>query len=135
MKRMEEVILRGICNRNGRAIESGVGVNMFYQVLVQNQPNNGYAASIIGIPDCLAEGQTREEALANVKNALMELLARGEVVTIEVESNEQKPVNDPWLNLIGRFEDDPTYDDFLANIAEYRRELDREEAARDSLHP
>ncbi len=108
---------------------------MFYQVLVQNQPNNGYAASIIGIPDCLAEGQTREEALANVKNALMELLARGEVVTIEVESNEQKPVNDPWLNLIGRFEDDPTYDDFLANIAEYRRELDREEAARDSLHP
>jgi predicted RNase H-like HicB family nuclease len=110
---------------------------MLYQVFVQNQSNNGYAASIIGIPNCLAEGQTREEALTNVKRALTELLSRGEVVAIEVESgsNERKLVNDPWLNLIGRFEDDPTHDDLLANIAEYRRELDCEEAARDSLHP
>ena len=103
---------------------------MQYQVFVQSYPNNGFVAAVIGMPDCLAEGQTKEEAIANAKAALQSRLAQGEIVTIEVEGPTPKAASNPWLDSFGAFKDDPTYDDFLERIAEYRRELDDEEATK-----
>jgi hypothetical protein len=59
-----------------------------------------------------------------------QLLSQGELVTVEIGNGDRLSEN-PWLALYGRFKDDPTYDDFLAAIEEYRRELDAEEAARE----
>ncbi len=102
---------------------------MQYQVFVQNQTNNGFIAAIIGMPDCLAEGHTKEEAIANAKTALQSRLARGEVVTIDVEPSTNQEAN-PLLKHFGRFKDDPTFDDYLAEIEAYRRQVDAEEAAK-----
>ncbi|MBS1791774.1 MAG: type II toxin-antitoxin system HicB family antitoxin [Acidobacteria bacterium] len=103
---------------------------MQYQVFVQTVANNGFIAAVIGMPDCLAEGHTKEEAIANAKTALQSRLAQGEVVTIEVEEPIRNASGNPWLDSFGAFKDDPTYDDFLEKIAEHRRQLDEEEAAR-----
>lgn len=106
---------------------------MQYQVFVQNQADNNYLAAVIGMPECIAEGPTKEEAVANAKTALEDCLTRGEIVTIEVESPVKQSANhedNPLLKHFGRFKDDPTFDDFLEKIAEYRRQLDEEEAAK-----
>jgi predicted RNase H-like HicB family nuclease len=43
---------------------------MQYQVFVQTDSPTKYRASILGIPDCTAEGNTKEEAIANARTVL-----------------------------------------------------------------
>jgi predicted RNase H-like HicB family nuclease len=102
-------------------------MTMQYQVLVQSHPDKGYIAAVLGIPDCVVEGRTKDEAVANAKAALAERLAQGEVVTIELEAPQTVH---PWLRFAGTWKDDPTFDDFLAEIEAYRREVDAEENQR-----
>jgi len=103
---------------------------MTFQIFVQHQPEQGYVASVIGIPDCVAEGATKEEAVAKAKEVLSRLLAQGEIVSVEIENILQAQPDNPWLKISGKYKDDPTWDEFQAYIQEYRRELDAEEAAR-----
>jgi hypothetical protein len=94
---------------------------MEYQVFVQTDSPTKYRASILGIPDCTAEGNTKEEAIANARTVLERQLIQGELVTIDLETSA--PQTDPWLKHMGLFADDPTFDDFTAEIAAYRREI------------
>jgi hypothetical protein len=103
---------------------------MTFQIFVENPSQNSYLASVIGFPGCIAEGDTKEQAIAKVAEGLKERLSRGEIVAVEVENGSRLQADDPWLRICGMFEDDPTWDDFQANIAQYRRELDAEEAKR-----
>jgi predicted RNase H-like HicB family nuclease len=106
---------------------------MQYRVLIQNPQPEVFTAAVLDGPDCAAQGPTKEAALAAVRAALEAQLAHGEVVTIEVNGCPltEACANNPWLTEFGRFRDDPTYDDFLAEIAAYRRELDAAEEARE----
>lgn len=56
---------------------------------------------------------------------LSERPSQGEIVIIEIGKLEH-----PWLKGAGMFKDDPTYDDFLAEIEAYRREVDEAEPNR-----
>jgi predicted RNase H-like HicB family nuclease len=170
---------------------------MLYQILVQAHPGRNFTASVLGVADCVAEGPTKEEAIANASNALAERLAQGEVVTIKIDARERRrnarievvpaPVlfghesdsesswkevlatkeketqeiqdsfgapfawlfgvfkqlfrqdtapqrgghleidaenaasGKPWLKNFGRMRDDPTFDDFMAEIEAHRR--------------
>lgn len=105
---------------------------MTYQIFVQNQSHNGYLATVIGLPDCVAEGQTEEEAVAKAKATLSQWLAQGKVVTVELEHDLPEQADNPWLKICGKYKDDPTWEDFQANIAAYRRQLNEEEAAREA---
>ncbi len=106
-----------------------------YQVLVRNESGDLFTAAVLGMADCVAEGRTREEAIANAKRALAERLARGEIVTIELEDVDvetgaaRKATNDVWREQAGRFRDDPTFDDFLAEMQRERRELNSDDSA------
>ncbi len=106
---------------------------MTYQILVQSKQNNLFAASVIGIPDCVAQGKTEEEALLNAKETLRRRLSEGKVYTVEIENGQPKPEENPWLKIIGSAEHDPDWEQFQENIAAYRRELDAEEAANEKL--
>jgi predicted RNase H-like HicB family nuclease len=103
---------------------------MQYQVFVQNHANSGFIAAVLGVPDCLAEGKTKEEAIANAKAALESRLSQGEIVTIEVEAPTKTVSGNPWLDSFGVFKDDPTFDDFLEKIVEQRQQSDEEEATK-----
>ncbi len=107
-------------------LESLSGDKMQYQVLVETNSKNAFIASIIGMPDCVAEGQTEEEAIANAKIALEGRLAQGKIVTIEIEASKNKSDN-PWITNFGCFKDDPTFEDFQTEIKTYRHDLDKEE--------
>lgn len=98
---------------------------MTCQALVQRIDNDGYRATALGLPDCVATGETRDEALANLKAAVSAQLANGEIVSLQVEGPES-----PWTRWFGMFNNDPTYDDFLAEVAAYRREVDARERER-----
>jgi hypothetical protein len=95
---------------------------MQYQVFVQNPSARRFVASIANLPSVMAEGQTKEEAVANAKALLESQLAIGEFVTIEVGASGLE--GDPWVKQVGIFEDDPTFDDFLAEVAAYRQMVD-----------
>ena len=44
----------------------------------------------------------------------------------QLEELRRKNPDNPILQVVGMFKDDPTFDDMLDYIAEYRRELDEE---------
>jgi len=69
----------------------------------------------------VAEGSTREEAVSKVQAELHKQLAAGkEVVMLEVPAKEPNPI----MAMAGWLKDDPLYDAWQAEIAEYRRQLD-----------
>jgi predicted RNase H-like HicB family nuclease len=79
----------------------------------------GFRASILGLPDCQAQGATREDALANVQTVLRSRLASAEIVTVPFESTA-------LTQLTGIFKDDPQWDEFQAAMASYRKQQDEE---------
>ncbi|BAZ08933.1 hypothetical protein NIES4071_07390 [Calothrix sp. NIES-4071] len=100
---------------------------MQYQVFVQSHPDNKFIASIVGIPNSTVEGGTKEEAIALAKAALETQLASGELVTIDVGKEHSQQQTDPWLKHMGIFASDPTFDDFLSEVAAYRQQIFSEE--------
>jgi predicted RNase H-like HicB family nuclease len=96
-------------------------------VLIEKEKNGGgYTATVLGWLDCKAEGNTREEALTNLHQLLTARLEQTEIVTLEIEPT--KPAH-PWMKFAGKYKDDPQFDEMLAYIEEYRRELDAETEA------
>jgi predicted RNase H-like HicB family nuclease len=102
---------------------------MEYHVFVEQHANNGYVAEIIGLSNCQVVGKTEEEAITKAKELLAARLAHGKIVTINVEPTITSEEQRAWKGF-GRLKDDPTSDDLMERLAEYRRELDDEDAAR-----
>ena len=46
---------------------------MKYTVLIQ-ESDDGFAASVLGLPGCHSQGETEAEALANIRDAIREYL-------------------------------------------------------------
>ena len=97
---------------------------MQYQVFIQSRSDTEFIASVIGIPDCTAAGTTREEAVTKARRTLQQHLENGELVTIDLDSPSNGQVIDPWIKHMGIFANDPTFDDFLAEVAAYRQQVD-----------
>ncbi len=47
---------------------------MKYKVVLQ-QSDEGYSVSVPGLPGCWSQGETEEDALANIRDAIQEYLA------------------------------------------------------------
>jgi predicted RNase H-like HicB family nuclease len=62
---------------------------MKYTVVFEREPDGGYVVSVPALPGCNSQGDTREEALANVREAaelyVSHFRARGETVPAEVD--------------------------------------------------
>jgi predicted RNase H-like HicB family nuclease len=102
-------------------------MKMRYQALVENLPNGQFSASVIGFSDIVAEGATLEEALSKVRAPLEERLAAGRLFTIEAEDAPMVTATNPWIETHGSLRDDPAFDDWVEEIAKYRRECDDRE--------
>lgn len=65
---------------------------MQFKVWLEESDEGGYTAQCLEIPAAISEGETKEEALDNIKEAIElvleftdgEVQVRGEVVTVEV---------------------------------------------------
>ena len=97
---------------------------MQYQVLVENVADEMFSATVLGVPDCVAEGSTEEEALNNATRLLKARLAKGDLFKIEVDELSSPVSANPWLEINGSLRDDPTFDDFMTEISSHRQEND-----------
>jgi predicted RNase H-like HicB family nuclease len=88
-----------------------------YWVTVRPEPAGQFTAQAVGLPDVYAAAATREEALAKVQETLRGLVASGQLVSIEVQTEN------PLLKWAGRRDpNDPEEQAFLAILAEQERE-------------
>lgn len=99
---------------------------MEYSVLVQNPSPQVFMASVLELPGFTVQGHTKEEAVEAACAAIEERL-NGEIIKVEVTRNGVKQSVNPLIEGAGAFRDDPTWDDFLEQMAAYRRELDAQE--------
>ncbi len=95
---------------------------MHYNVFVENQPDHGYIATVVGWPDCVGVGSTREEAIARARTSIQDCLQRGEIVRIQVG---ESATDDPWESIINSFAADPHWDEFQAELRRLREEGNR----------
>ncbi|MFI5455243.1 MAG: type II toxin-antitoxin system HicB family antitoxin [Isosphaerales bacterium] len=93
-------------------------------VLIEPIANDGFRATG-GPPFAVtAQGTTREEALARLREAIDHRMAEGSVlVPLEINTTEENP----WDAVAGMFRDDPLFDDWQEAIAEHRRKVDEDE--------
>jgi predicted RNase H-like HicB family nuclease len=90
-------------------------------ILIEPVAGNGYRARGGEPLPLVAEGATREEALAKLKEQLQGRLSGGaEVVPLEVA----RPAH-PLAEFVGMFKDDPRIKDWKKSMADYRRKVDR----------
>lgn len=83
-----------------------------------------FSATVLGVPDCVAECTTEEEALTDASRLLKERLAKCDLFNIEVDELSSPVSANPWLEVHGSLRDDPTYDDFMTEISRNRQEND-----------
>lgn len=96
---------------------------MQYQIFVKQQANNSFLATALGIPQCAAEAETKEQAIVKAKEAIENLVAQGEIVTVEVAGIN----SNPWLKIYGQLKDEPLFDDFVAEVKIYRESVDKQD--------
>jgi hypothetical protein len=91
-------------------------------VLVEPVAGNGYRAQGSAPFGFSAEGATREEAIAKVRQLCQARLFGGaEVVTVDIGA----PAH-PWLPFAGMFKDDPDFQEVVEIMAENRRKMDED---------
>ncbi|MEG4073772.1 hypothetical protein QUA30_13850 [Microcoleus sp. Pol14C2] len=95
-------------------------------IIIKNESDKTFSAALLGWPECKAFGETRSQALQNLHDLVNAQLAEAEIVSVKLTSSRS---NNPWVRLAGKYENDPQYDEVLAHIEEYRRELDAETEA------
>lgn len=101
---------------------------MTFDVILLQQAENGYVARPVLWPDSVVHGATEQEALERVRALIRDLLIRTQFVQVEVDVPEHQ-VDNPWLAKAGMFADDPTWDDFLKAMADYRQQLEAEQVS------
>jgi predicted RNase H-like HicB family nuclease len=90
-------------------------------VLLERKDERQYRAIVLGLPDCQAEGNTREEALTKISTIAGDRLEKAELISLEIQLS--KPEH-PWMKFAGMFKDDPQFDEMLEDIQDLRRERD-----------
>ena len=100
----------------GRSSEMQV---MEILILIEPVLGNGYRARGGPLLDLSADGSTREEALAKLREQLEARMSAGAaIVPLQV------PAQHPWAQFAGMFKDDPDFQDVVDIIAENRRAMD-----------
>ncbi|MDZ7960631.1 MAG: hypothetical protein RMY34_22575 [Aulosira sp. DedQUE10] len=98
--------------------------DIIINAIVKQSSDGKIIATVPGLPELQVEASDKITALALLQQRLEAHLAEAEIVflPIKLPSRERK---NPWLEMAGIFKDDPQFEQMLAAIASYRKELDR----------
>ena len=94
-----------------------------YPVLIEEEKQGDYKATVPGMSDCQTTGKTREAALANLRQLVGARFEKAEIVSLEIDLSK---LDHPWMKFAGKYKDDIQFDEMLDCIQAYRRELDAE---------
>jgi predicted RNase H-like HicB family nuclease len=101
-------------------------------VLIEEKTEGTYQAIVLGLPDCKAEGNTRQEAVTQISQAVSERLEKAELISLEIqqENQQEKPVF-PSLTVFIERKNDETYRAIVLGLSDCKAEgITREEALR-----
>jgi predicted RNase H-like HicB family nuclease len=90
--------------------------NLTLHLLVGKTPDGRSRASVLELPDCVAEASTDEQAITQLRQAVTERLHHNQVISIDIPLPQQ-PAKKAWMKYAGVFRDDPDF----AEIAESLR--------------
>lgn len=95
---------------------------MICEVLVEREPQ-GFTATLLGLPGCIVQAPTRDEAIEKVRLQAQGWLSegkseKGEIVQIEIDLSNARERG------VGVFADDETFPEFLAAMKAYRDQVD-----------
>ena len=65
--------------------------------VIEQETDGKYQAIVLGLPECQAEGNTRDEAIANLNQIVTNRLEKAELISLEIQ--EQKP-DSPALTIL-----------------------------------
>ena len=92
------------------------------EVLLERLPDKRYRAKGSGRFALTVDGDTREDALNNFREAAVALVPKdAEIVEIDIPIRSDAPKDDPWASFAGWLKDDPWLPLYLEAIAENRR--------------
>lgn len=66
-----------------------------------------------------SEGSTADEAISRLRQRALEKLRVSQLVEFQLPDD---PNDNPWMRMAGIWKDHPDFDEYLANVEEYRRE-------------
>ena len=95
---------------------------MNYPIIVRHKTKNKFIAEPLGKPELRVAATTEKEALEGVGKALESWLGSAKLVQIDVPIRNSP--TSPWIEGFGRSEDDPDFDEFLAEMDKARATLD-----------
>lgn len=95
---------------------------MICEVLVE-QEQQGFTATLLGLPGCIVQAPTRDEAIEKIRLQAQDWLsegksAKGEIVQVEIDLPNARERG------VGIFADDETFPEFLAAMKAYRDQID-----------
>jgi len=99
---------------------------MTYPVLIRSKPNDGYVATALTLSNIEVEAPTKEQALAQIRQVILDTLAQGEIVDVEV-SKPKSIIASSYDELFGMFKDDPTFPEFVREVENYRQQRNKEQ--------
>ncbi|MDF5718112.1 MAG: type II toxin-antitoxin system HicB family antitoxin, partial [Rhizonema sp. NSF051] len=93
-----------------------------YSVVIEKK-EDGYQATVWGMPEYQVFAKTREEVLFNIHQLVNAHLQKLEIVSQEIELSKSEH---PLMKFAGMYQNNPLFNEVLASIESYRRELDAE---------
>ena len=100
---------------------------MTFYALIESQPlpssKHRYRATVIGLPNITAAGETRHEAIERLRTALADHLKRSEIVALDIDGAVSEH---PLAQFSGMFKDNPLFRDVVAEAERYRTERNTE---------
>ena len=88
---------------------------MQYTILLQQRADGKYQASVPIIPGLTCVGETRDETIQALRQAIVAELKTAELLYIDIPTQATETAN-PWLTTAGMFSDDPTLEPMLQAI-------------------
>lgn len=88
---------------------------MHYAVVIRQRADGKYQATVPLLPELTRVGETRDETLQAIQQAIAATLTTTELVYLDVPG-PPAILDNPWLATAGMFADDPTLEPMLQEI-------------------
>ncbi|MGL5063424.1 MAG: type II toxin-antitoxin system HicB family antitoxin [Microcoleus sp.] len=93
--------------------------------IIEQETEGKYQAMVLGLSECKAEGNSREEAVTNISRIAGDRLEKAELISLEIKPPHPEH---PWMKFAGMYKDNPLFDEVVAYIEADRHLLDADMA-------
>jgi predicted RNase H-like HicB family nuclease len=96
---------------------------MKYTVVLTEKTDGNIHVTVPGLPECIVEANTRDEALEKTRETIAEIISRSEIFQLDVSAvpkSRNLHFDTPW-GWFGRFKDNPTWGKMFDEIDQLKK--------------